>query len=394
MHLNRLSALLVASCFALPPALAQTSLRTVRVAQGFSLPVYVTSSPNDATRLFVVEQGGRIEIIKNGTVLPTPFLNITSIVQSGGERGLLGLAFHPNYASNRRFYVYYTRQPDGAIVVARYTASENPDRANPGSAQTVIVIPHPGASNHNGGCIQFGPDGFLYFGTGDGGSSGDPPCNAQNGMVLLGKLLRIDVNGASPYVIPPTNPFVGDPAFRDEIWAYGLRNPWRFSFDRLTGDLYTGDVGQNTVEEVDFQSAASPGGENYGWKIMEGNNCFSSSNCINPPPCNSPLFTDPIWTYTHTGGNCSVTGGFVYRGNLIPSLRGTYFFADYCTAKIWSFQFVGGTVINFMDRTAELAPRGATINSITSFGEDANGELYIVDQGGEIFKILPRQGEG
>ncbi len=391
--LTRLSALLLVSCFALPPADAQT-LRTTRIAQGFSLPLYVTSPPNDAARLFVVEQAGRIEIIKNGTVLPTPFLNITSIVLSGGERGLLGLAFHPNYAANRRFYVYYTRQTDGAIVVARYTASENPDRANPGSAQTVIVIPHPGASNHNGGCIQFGPDGYLYFGTGDGGSSGDPPCNAQNGLVLLGKILRIDVNGASPYVIPPTNPFVGDPAFLDEIWAYGLRNPWRFSFDAVTGDLYTGDVGQDTIEEVDFQPGSSTGGENYGWKIMEGNNCFSSANCINPPPCNSPLFTDPIWTYTHPGGNCSVTGGYVYRGNLIPSLRGTYFFADYCSAKIWSFQFVGGAVTNFTDRTAELAPRGATINSITSFGEDANGELYIVDQGGEIFKILPRQGEG
>jgi glucose/arabinose dehydrogenase len=391
MSSKRLAFLLVAVLIASSSATAQ-SLRARRIASGFVLPTYLTSPPNDATRLFVVEQAGRIRLIKNGVVLGTPFLDIRTLVLSGGERGLLGLAFHPNYATNRRFYVYFTRQTDGAIVVNRYLRSENPDRALPASAQTVIVIPHPNFSNHNGGCLQFGPDDFLYFGTGDGGGSGDPNCNAQNGATLLGKILRIDVDSGSPYAVPPSNPFVGVAGFRPEIWAVGVRNPWRFSFDALTGDLYIGDVGQDTEEEIDFTPAGSGGGENYGWKIMEGTSCFSTTNCTNPPPCGSPLFTDPVWTYTHAGGNCSVTGGYVYRGSAIAGLQGTYFFADFCSARIWSFRVVGGVVTSFTERTAELDPPATNINSISSFGEDANGELYIVDQGGEIFRILPTEG--
>ena len=376
-------------------AVTAQTLRSQRIATGFVQPTYLTAPPNDPTRLFVVEQGGRIRLIKNGVVLATPFLDITTSVLSGGERGLLGLAFHPAYATNRRFYVYFTRRPDGAIVVNRYLRSlNNPDRASAETGQTVIVIPHPNFSNHNGGCLQFGPDGFLYFGTGDGGSGGDPNCNAQNGASLLGKLLRIDVDSGSPYVVPPSNPFVGVPGFQPEIWAVGLRNPWRFSFDALTGDLYLGDVGQDTQEEIDFTPAGTGGGENYGWKIMEGTTCFSSASCTNPPPCNSPLFTDPIWTYNHAGtNNCSVTGGYVYRGSRIAGLGGTYFFADFCSSQIWSFRVVGGVVQNFTNRTAELDPPNATINSITSFGEDATGELYIVDQGGEIFRIMRSEGD-
>jgi hypothetical protein len=371
-------------------AVAAQTLRSQRIASGFTQPTYLTAPPNDPTRLFVVEQAGRIRLIKNGIVLATPFLDITTSVLSGGERGLLGLAFHPGYATNRRFYVYYTRRPDGAIVVSRYLRSlNNPDRASAETAQTVIVIPHPTFSNHNGGCLQFGPDGFLYFGTGDGGGSGDPNCNAQDGSSLLGKLLRIDVDSGNPYAVPPSNPFVGVAGFQPEIWAVGLRNPWRFSFDRLTGDLYLGDVGQDTQEEIDFTPAGTGGGENYGWKIMEGTTCFSSASCTNPLPCNSPLFTDPIWTYNHAGtNNCSVTGGYVYRGSRIPGLGGTYFFADFCSSQIWSFRVVGGAVTSFTNRTAELDPPNATINSISSFGQDSTGELYIVDQGGEIFRIM------
>jgi len=373
-------------------ALAQAPITTVRVASGLSSPVFATAPEGDFNRVFIVEQGGLIRILKlqSGTINATAFLDVGAHIVSGGERGLLSLAFHPNYESNGRFFVYYTRSGDGALTVAEYSVSSNPDVANNAATRIVITIPHPTNSNHNGGCLKFGPDGYLYFGTGDGGSADDPPCNAQNGLSLLGKLIRLDVDGAAPYAIPATNPFVGNPNIKDEIWALGLRNPWRYAFDRATGDLYIGDVGQNTVEEVDFRPAGSPGGENYGWKIMEGNNCFSTSNCTNPPPCNSPLFTDPVHTYTHSGGNCSITGGCVYRGCALPSLSGTYFFADYCSNQIWSFVMSGGAVTQFANRTAQLAPGGGlSIGAITSFGEDALGEIYICDQGGELFKIVP-----
>lgn len=373
-------------------ALAQTAITTVRVASGLSQPLFATAPRGDLNRVFIVQQGGLIRILKmsTGAINATPFLNAAGVITSGGERGLLGLAFHPDYSNNGRFFIYYTRAADGALTVAEYSVSANPDVANPAATRIVITVPHSTNSNHNGGCTRFGPDGFLYFGTGDGGGAGDSPCNAQNKGILLGKLVRIDVDSAVPYAIPPSNPFFGDPNARQEIWAFGLRNPWRWCFDSATGDMYIGDVGQNAVEEIDFQPASSAGGENYGWKIMEGDTCFSTSACNAPPPCNSPLFTDPIHTYTHSSGNCSVTGGCVYRGCAVPGLAGTYFFADYCSNQIWSFKYSGGAVTQFTNRTAQLAPGGGlSISNITSFGEDGLGEIYICDQGGELFKIVP-----
>jgi len=367
----------------------QTPLTTVRVAAGFNQPVYVTSPPDSYNRLFVIEQRGEVKIVKDGNVLGTPFIDLADKVsQSGNEKGLLGLAFHPDYTSNGYFYVNYTQASGGATVVERYTVSQSdPDEADASSGVIVLGPISQPFTNHNGGNIQFGPDGKLYVGMGDGGSGGDPGCLAQQGSTMMGKMLRINDDGT----IPENNPFVGDPEFLDEIWAYGLRNPWRFSFDRETGDMYIGDVGQSQWEEIDFQPGSSSGGENYGWKIMEGAHCFSSSNCPDStPPCNDPSLTIPIFEYGHSAGNCSVTGGYVYRGCSIPNLQGTYFFADYCTARIVSFRYDGNNITELRERTSELDPGGGlNLNLITSFGEDASGELYIVDQGGEIFKIVP-----
>ncbi len=370
-------------------AVAQTPLTTERLATGFARPVYVTSPPGDTHRLFVVEQHtGRIKIIDldTGLVNAVPFLDIDGLA-TGNEQGLLGLAFHPDYANNGFFYVNITISTRTTFI-QRYTVSAgNPDIADPTSVQTVISYAQP-FSNHNGGWIGFGPDGFLYIATGDGGSGGDPGNRAQDiTNQKLGKLLRLDVNvPRGGYNIPPTNPFVGITG-DDEIWAYGLRNPWRASFDRVTGDLYLGDVGQNAWEEIDFQPANSGGGENYGWRCYEANAPFNTGGC---PPSNTLVF--PIHDYSLAGSPCAVTGGYVYRGCAIPDLQGTYFFADFCSRRIWSFRYDAGagTVNEFTDRTFELAPAGASITTISSFGEDANGELYICDMnGGEIFKIIP-----
>ena len=374
--------LLLAALAAATPAAA--NLATVRVAQGLSGPVFVTAPPGDGSRLFIVEfNTGRIKILKNGSLLSTPFLDIGSLVTNNMNFGLLGLAFHPQYQSNGYFYVQYV---DNALLptVARYQVSGDPDVANAGSALTVIQIS--AIVDHQGGTIAFGPDGYLYVGFGDG-QSADPSNKAQNDGDLHGKLLRLDVDGGTPYAIPATNPFVGAGNPLDEIWAKGFRNPFRFSFDRLTGDLYIGDVGQFSREEVDFQPAASGGGENYGWRLMEGNLCF------NPPTsCDPGGLTAPIHYYAHAGGGCSgsISGGAVYRGTAILGLQGRYFFADYCSAKIWSFRYDGATLTGFTDHTAQLAPGGGLqINVPTAIGEDASGELYIVDMGGEIFKIVP-----
>ena len=391
----------------LPTAGAATPLTTEPVASGLSLPLFVTAPPGDTGRIFIVEQRGsggtadradiRIFNLGSGTLNAAPFLSI-SPVTTGSEQGLLGLAFHPDYAGNGYFYVDYTDSA-GTTVIARYQVSGNPDVADPGSAQTVLTLAQP-FSNHNGGWIGFGPqDRYLYIALGDGGSGGDPGDRAQDitGQ-LLGKLLRIDVNGddfpADPnrnYAIPPTNPFVGVDG-DDEIWAYGLRNPWRDSFDRVTHDLWIADVGQNTWEELDFQPAASPGGVNYGWRCREGLHAYTSSTTNPCGTCTSlscPL-TDPIYEFSHAAGNCAVTGGYVYRGCRMPDLRGTYFFADYCSNQIWSFRYQGLGVAAFTNRTVELDPPGAlTIGSITSFGEDARGELYLCDQGGEVFRVIP-----
>ncbi|MBL9031237.1 MAG: PQQ-dependent sugar dehydrogenase [Phycisphaerae bacterium] len=396
---NRCSslALLLAAGLA-TSAHAQVGLTTVRVQTGLTRPVFVTAPPGDTSRLFVVEQRGsagvatradiRILNLATNTMLATPFLTINN-VSIGSEQGLLGLAFDPNYATNGRFFVNYTNSA-GTTVIARYTATGgNPasNTADPASATTILTQAQPFA-NHNGGWMGFGPnDGYLYISFGDGGSANDPQNNGQNTNTLLGKMLRIDVTGAT-YTIPPTNPFFGSTSMRQEIWAYGLRNPWRSSFDRLTGDFYIADVGQDLIEEINFQPASSATAINYGWRCYEGNNAFNTTGCA---PAATMQF--PIYTYTH-GTACSVTGGYVYRGCAIPSLRGTYFFADYCSAQITSFRYAPGVgVTQLTNRTAELAVAGFTINAIVSFGEDANGELYIVDQGGgELYKIVPRCG--
>jgi glucose/arabinose dehydrogenase len=292
------------------------------VAMGLSSPVHLTAPPDDVERVFIVERPGRIRVVRNGTLLGAPFLDLTGVVLSGGEQGLLSLAFHPDYATNGHFFVNYT-DLDGHTRVERYTVTAAPDVADPASDLTILSVEQP-FSNHNGGQVAFGPDGMLYIGMGDGGGEGgDPLRHGQNRATLLGSLLRIDVDAASPYAIPPDNPFVADPSAAPETWAYGLRNPWRFSFDRHTGDLYIGDVGQDSREEISFQPAASPGGENYGWKVMEGTACFSPRN-----GCSQAGLVPPVLDYTHADG-CSVTGGFVYRG-VEPTLAGRYFFADVC----------------------------------------------------------------
>jgi glucose/arabinose dehydrogenase len=364
-------------------------LSTTVVASNLAHPVYVTSEPGNASRLYVVQQQGTIKLIKNGVLLPTAFLDLTPIVgSSGAEQGLLGLAFHPSYASNGKFYVAYTN-PTGLPVVREYLVSANPDKADPASFTTILgPLTHP-QLNHNGGNLQFGPDGYLYYGMGDGGDGDDTgpghdpnTGNAQSLATYLGKMLRIDVDDPPSYV-PATNPFATS-SF-PLIWAYGLRNPWRWSFDRKTGDLYIADVGQDAWEEIDFQPASSHGGENYGWRCMEASHCTGLTGCT----CNSPSLVLPIFEYGHVNARCAIIGGYVYRGSAITGLAGAYFFADYCSGHVWSFRYVNGQVTNLIDRTVELTPQGSsTLQGPGSFGEDADGELYIVEQaGGRVLKI-------
>ncbi len=331
------------------------------------------------SRLFLTVQTGRILVWNGSQILPAPFLDLSSLVSCCGERGLLSVAFHPRYAQNGFLFVYYTDRA-GGIVIARYSVlAGSPNTVDPGSGVILLTIPHPNNANHNGGELQFGPDGYLYIGTGDGGSANDPPCNAQRDNVLLGKLLRIDVDTGGPpfYRIPPTNPFVGRADALEEIWAKGLRNPWRFSFDRSTGDLWIADVGQSAREEIDFQPRSSPGGENYGWKIMEGTLCGVGGNSGCPAgvsPCNSPSFQYPVFEYGHSGSGCtgSVTGGYLYRGALIPQLQGLYVYGDYCSGRIWA----SGQL---------LAP---TAPGLSTFGEDMSAELYLGTERGGFFRIV------
>jgi len=345
------------------------------VTSGLSSPLFLTAPPGD-DRLFIVEKTGRIRIVKNGALLATPFLDIGSQVSNGGEQGLLGLAFHPQYGQNGIFVVNYT-DPNGDTRVSRFAVSANPDLADGGSEQLVLAVPQP-FTNHNGGMLAFGPDGYLYIGLGDGGSGGDPQGNGQDRTTLLGSILRIDIDGSTPYAIPATNPYASSQTFRREIWAYGVRNPWRFSFDRTTGDLYTADVGQGAREEVDFQPASSAGGENYGWNIMEGSICFSPSS-----GCNQSGLTLPVLDYDHSQG-CSITGGYVYRGSAIPALQGRYLYGDFCSGWVRSFRMQGGQAV---ERTEwpTLAPGG----SILSFGEDSQGELYVLSGSGSVYRIVP-----
>ncbi len=339
------------------------------LASGFSSPVQVTHANDSSGRMFVVEQTGRIKIIHSDRTV-TLFLDISSRLTSGGERGLLGLAFHPDYATNGYFYIDYTNLA-GNTVVARFSTSTDANVANPNSELILFTVDQP-YSNHNGGQVLFGPDGYLYISLGDGGSGGDPQNNAQNLSTPLGKILRIDVNQGSPYTIPTDNPFYNSPNADKRIWVWGLRNPWRFSFDRLTGDMFIGDVGQNLWEEIDFQSASSVGGENYGWRCLEGTHTYSTS-----APCNSSAYLQtlipPISEYAHSTGR-SVSGGFVYRGTLYPDFEGVYFFADYVDGKIFSLQKSG----NVWEQTLELSS-GLLISG---FGENEAGELFLVDYGG------------
>ena len=378
LPLWQLSISLLCFCFIAPGALAQNTaedsliLAPILHVAGFSRPIQITHAGDGSQRLFVVEQNGRIRIIRNQTLVENSFLDISSRVSCCGERGLLGLAFPPNYANKGYFYVNYTNS-GGDTVVARYHVTTDPDVADPNSEEILLTIAQPFA-NHNGGHLAFGPDGYLYIGTGDGGSGGDPRNNGQSLNTLLGKILRIDVeSGTTPYAIPATNPFASSAANRREIWAFGLRNPWKFSFDRQTGNLYIGDVGQNAYEEIDFQPASSPGGENYGWKIMEGTHCYNASSC------NQSGLTLPVVEYDHEQG-CSVTGGVVYRGQRFPRLNGTYLYGDYCTGRIW-----GLTLLPSSQQNVQLfdAPY-----SISTFGEDEAGEVYLTDYGaGAIYQI-------
>jgi glucose/arabinose dehydrogenase len=373
--------------------------------EGFSKPLYLTHAGDGSRRLFVVEKDGRIRIIADDTRIKQPFLDINERVRSdaddggGNEEGLLSVAFPPNYAKKGYFYVYYTNLEGNNTVARFHTSPGNPDQADPNSEEHILLFYHPDHRNHNGGQIAFGPDGYLYIGTGDGGGAGDQQGNAQNPDSLLGKLLRIDVEFAfsppfshthelylplvrddsapliktSAYQIPPDNPFVGDSTTLDEIWALGLRNPWRFSFDHLTGDLYLGDVGQSRFEEVNHQPFDSSGGENYGWNIMEGFHCYLKD------PCDPSGLILPVAEYSHNL-DCSITGGFVYRGEQNRSMQGIYFFGDYCSGKIWGAKMVDGSWMNEMLLDSSLF--------ISSFGVGESGELYVIDIAtGTIYKL-------
>ncbi len=346
---------------------AQPKIQLVNWASGFDRPVDIAHCGD--SRLFVVEQDGLIVVVDSLGAKIDTFLNIDPVVNSAAnEQGLLGLAFHPNYKSNGYFFVYYTKNNGGATQVSRFSVkSGNPNEADPNSELSIFTTPQP-YNNHNGGCIKFGPDGYLYIGLGDGGSGGDPQGYGQRKNTFLGKILRLDVNNSSvatPYVVPADNPFVGQTAYFPEIWSLGLRNPWRFSFDRLTGDMWIGDVGQVTREEVDFEPAGV-GGRNYGWRCYEGTFPFNTAGC---QPQNT--YVGPVFDYDNNSLGCSITGGFIYRGSKYPDLYGIYLFADYCSGRIWGTkQNSDGTF-----STQQLANLGDY--EFSSFGEDRDGELYI-----------------
>ena len=351
---------------------------TLNVVGSFTEPVYLTAPPGDTTRLFVVERGGRVRVLHHDTTRTRPFIDISGRVATGFiEQGLLGLAFHPQYATNGRFYIYFTNTA-GDIRVVRYNVSTDPDSADQTTADTVLKIPHPNNTNHNGGQLQFGPDGMLWLGTGDGGGAGDPAGNAQNKHALLGKLLRLDVSVASGYAIPADNPGKTDTSYAPEVWAYGLRNPWRFSFDRQTGDLYIGDVGQDHYEEIDVAASGAQldKGGNFGWNIMEGMHCYTDPNCVQ-----TGLILPQV-EYLHAFGACAIVGGYVYRGTALPSIQGIYFYGDYCNGAINGFHFPGGQP---GDWSSFIRPGP----SVSSFGQDAKGELYILQLTGPVWRVVP-----
>ena len=342
----------------------QMALEAV-ILQGISKPIFLTHSHDESGRLFVVEQNGRILIFEQGKLQPKPFLDISSRLSTGGERGLLGLAFHPAYKDNGRYFLNYTREPDGATVIAEYHVSSSPDHSEK-REKVLLVIPQP-YGNHNGGMVAFGPKGYFFIATGDGGSGGDPGNRGQNSSELLGKILRIDVDHGSLYGIPPTNPFANEGG-RPEIFAIGFRNPWRFSFDRKTGDLWAADVGQNDWEEINVVKL----GENYGWRLMEGTHCYQPRDGCQ----SSTKVTMPVTEYANAGLRCSVIGGYVYRGSKVPSLFGTFVFGDYCSGEIFGFR--DGKQQVLLDTDLQ----------ITSFGEDEEGELYVINHNGSVHRIV------
>ena len=359
-----------ASLFGTEHQIAALALQPILTA-GLQSPVYVTQAPDDHDRLFVVEQPGRIRIIKHQALATVPFLDISARVLVGAEQGLLGLAFHPAFDRNGRFFIDYTRQSDGATVIAEYRKSGDPDRANP-NERVLLIVPQP-YPNHKGGMLEFGPDGFLYVALGDGGAGGDPENRSQNRTELLGKILRIDVDRGVPYGIPSDNPFVSG-AGRPEIFAYGFRNPWRFSFDRKTGELWAADVGQDAWEEIDVVRA----GGNYGWRVMEGTHCYAPRK-----GCNEDGLEPPVAEYARKAPRCSIIGGYVYRGTRMPTLQGTYLYGDYCSGEILG-------LLNGMQKV--LIETGF---HISSFGQDQAGELYVVDLAGGVHRIIeaPRTGK-
>jgi glucose/arabinose dehydrogenase len=363
----------VAAHAAAPAALSSGQLTVVKVVGGFSSPVGVTNAGDGSGRLFVVEQGGRVRIVKGGKITGT-FLDLTSRTNASGEQGLLGLAFHPDFSTNGYVYAYYTMASGGDVRISRYTANAARTSASRSTEYHIITIEHSAHSNHNGGGLAFGPDGYLYAAVGDGGGSNDPNNNGQNKNTHLGKILRININGTGSgtfghYAIPADNPFVGADG-ADAVWAWGLRNPWRISFDRATGDLYIGDVGQGAWEEVDLEDVADPGGNNYGWRIMEGAHC-RVAGCT--PPANDVL---PVAEYDHSLG-CSITGGYVYRGSH-QDLQGLYVYGDYCSGRLWTMNANG---------TGETVRRDTSLN-ITSFGESEAGELYLTHHGGTLYRVI------
>ncbi len=348
-----------------PPGLEDLTLTPL--VNGLQQPLFVTHAPGDSERLFVLEQVGRVRVVQAGELLAEPLLDIGGLITCCGERGLLGLAFHPNYSENGYFFVNYT-DSNGTTQIVRYKATNNV--ADPDSAKTILSVQQP-HSNHNGGMIAFGPDGYLYIGMGDGGSGGDPDNNGQNLDSLLGKMLRLDVDNGDPYAIPEGNPFVSENA-RGEIWSYGWRNPWRFSFDKGTGDMWVGDVGQEQIEEISFQAAGQSGG-NYGWRLMEGLHCYDPGS-----DCNDGSLVLPVLEYPHSEG-ASVTGGYRYRGSAIPELQGIYIYGDFTNGKLWLASEQEGVWQAALWQDSNM--------NISSFGEDANGELYVVDYNGAIYQL-------
>ena len=382
----------------------EKNLSSVLIADGYKKPVFITSSPNNAKLLYIVEQAGLIKIINDGKKLSRPFFDINKRVvnpnRPGDERGLLGFAFHPNHTNNGKFYINYMDN-DGNTIISEFSTNSEL-RANHKSERIILKLKQP-YGNHNGGDIQFGPDGYLYISIGDGGKAGDPLNAGQDLSSLFGKIIRIDIE-QEPYGIPKSNPFFGQKDKREEIWAWGLRNVWRFSFDKQTGDKYLADVGQNKWEEVNFEPASSKGGLNYGWRIMEANHCYDpKENCPTeglikpiieyPNDANHPAFAFRIieelsFSETDVEG-CSVTGGYVYRGQKIKSMQGQYIFGDYCSGNIWTLKVVNGKAINFKNRTEEINIGGGEFTTyISSFGQDSDGEIYIIDYNGGIYKLI------